>query len=106
MKVRLTENQFRNLLKRIAKRAINETTLDYDEDNFSGNYSRGTRYDIYVDGTCMYEDVSEEEVDRLADDVERRFGNVEVKERGGDYDEDFDDEDYEDDESEDDDYDI
>lgn len=103
MKIRLTENQFKRLVKRIANRAINETRLDYDEDNFSGTQSRGTRYDICSDGDCIYHDVPEEVVDRLADEVERKYGSVDVQEIGGD--EEYDNEGYDDVEYDDEEYD-
>lgn len=103
MKIRLTENQFKRLVKRIAKKVINETRLDYDEDNFSGTQSRGARYDICSDGDCIYHDVPEEVVDRLADEVERKYGSVDVQEIGGD--EGYDDEGYDDVEYDDEEYD-
>lgn len=56
--------------------------LDYDEDNFSGRYSRGVRYDIYVNGIIEYSDIPEESVDRLCDDIERRYrymDNLEIE---------------------------
>lgn len=59
--------------------------LDYDIDNFSGRHSRGTRYNILLDGYVEYADVSEEEVDVLASQLERKaerlgLGEVEVVE--------------------------
>lgn len=57
------------------------TRLDYNEDNFFGTESRGTRYDIYVDGCLCYQDVSESEVDRICENEERKGYNVEVAER-------------------------
>lgn len=48
-------------------------TLHHDIDNFSGRYSRGTRYDIYVNGYKEYSDASEEEVDRLCDELDRKY---------------------------------
>jgi hypothetical protein len=60
---------------------MNETTLDYDMDNFSGRWSRGSRYDILVDGDVYYSDVPEESVDRLYADLERRgYENIRVQE--------------------------
>jgi hypothetical protein len=60
---------------------MNETTLDYDMDNFSGRWSRGPRYDILVDGDVYYSDVPEESVDRLYADLERRgYENIQVQE--------------------------
>lgn len=76
MRTRLIENEIRNMVKAITRGVINETRLDYDEDNFSGNYSRGPRYDIYFGSDCIYHDVPEEAVDRLADEVERTYGDV------------------------------
>lgn len=59
-------------------------TLHYDIDNFSGRYLRGIRYDIYVNGYKEYSDASEEEVDRLCDELDRKYcgeATIEVKER-------------------------
>lgn len=56
--------------------------LDYDNDNFSGRYGRGTRYDILADGDVIYHDIPEESVDHLCKEMERRpylYGNIEVK---------------------------
>lgn len=78
MKTRLIENQIRNMVKAITRDVINETRLDYDEDNFSGTQSRGARYDICSDDYCVYHDVPEDVVDRLADEVERTYGSVDV----------------------------
>ena len=52
---------------------MNETTLDYDMDNFSGRWSRGPRYDILVDGYTEYSDVPDEAVDRCCDEIERKY---------------------------------
>ena len=55
--------------------------LDYDIDNFSGQQSRGTRYDITSDGAVIYHDVPEEAVDRLCEDMQLKpylYGNIEV----------------------------
>jgi hypothetical protein len=57
------------------------TRLDYNEDNFFGTESRGTRYDIYVDGNLYFQDVNETEVDRLCETYERKGYSVEVVER-------------------------
>ena len=57
--------------------------LDYDEDNFSGTWGRGTRYDILSDGIVVYHDIPEESVDRLCEQMERQpwlYSNIEVKE--------------------------
>jgi hypothetical protein len=57
--------------------------LDYDIDNFSGQHSRGTRYDILSDGCVIYHDVAEESVDQLCEEMERKpylYSNIEVKE--------------------------
>ena len=60
---------------------VNETTLDYDMDNFSGRWGRGPRYDILVDGEVYYSDVPDESVDRLCADLERRgYENIRVQE--------------------------
>ena len=55
--------------------------LDYDEDNFSGIQVRGTRYDILSDGDVVYHDISEEAVDKLCEEMERKpwlYGEIEV----------------------------
>ena len=60
---------------------LNETTLDYDMDNFSGRWGRGPRYDILVDGEVYYSDVPDESVDRLCADLERQgYENIQVQE--------------------------
>ena len=61
------------------------TRLDYDIDNFSGRYNRGTRYNILLDGEVEYADVSEYEVNDLASQLECKaerlgLGEVEVVE--------------------------
>ena len=60
-------------ISRIVKNVIKETTLDYDMDNFSGRWNRGTRYDILVDGYPEYHDVPEEAIDRCYDEIERKY---------------------------------
>ena len=55
--------------------------LDYDEDNSSGIQVRGTRYDILSDGDVVYHDISEEAVDKLCEEMERKpwlYGEIEV----------------------------
>ena len=55
--------------------------LDYDDDNFSGIQVRGTRYDILSDGDVVYHDISEEAVDKLCEEMERKpwlYGEIEV----------------------------
>ena len=47
--------------------------LDYDMDNFSGRQSRGTRYDIELNGKPYYEDVPEDVVDDLARELEEEY---------------------------------
>ena len=57
--------------------------LDYDEDNFSGNNGRGTRYDILSDGDVVYHDIAEETVDKLCEEMERKqwlYGDIELRE--------------------------
>lgn len=54
------------------------TTLYYDIDNFSGKNSRGTRYNIYVDGILEYSDISEDAVDKLCDDLEARYHGLQT----------------------------
>ena len=76
---RLAENRLRGIVHKAVRGVLKETRLDYDEDNFSGRYSRGPRYDIYSDGYCIYHDVSEYEVDILADEVEKKYGSVDVQ---------------------------
>ena len=47
--------------------------LDYDMDNFSGRWSRGTRYDIELNGNPYHEDVPEDVVDKLARELEEKY---------------------------------
>lgn len=47
--------------------------LDYDMDNFSGRWSRGTRYDIELNGNVYYSDVAEDVVDKLARELEEEY---------------------------------
>lgn len=49
------------------------TRLDYDIDNFSGRWSRGQRYDIELNGSVYYRNVSEAEVHRLARELEEEW---------------------------------
>lgn len=49
------------------------TRLDYNEDNYLGGNSRGTRYRIIVDGNVMFDDVAEQEVDHLCDEISRKI---------------------------------
>lgn len=61
------------------------TRLDYDIDNFSGNNSRGIRYDIYADGELIYADVSDAEVDALVMEMGRKpwlYNNIHAERRG------------------------
>lgn len=61
------------------------TRLDYDIDNFSGRNSRGNRYNIYADGDLVYSDVSENEVNTLIADMERKpwlYESVEARRVG------------------------
>ena len=72
----------RIVLQSVKQQILSDMTrLDYDMDNFSGRWSRGTRYDILVDGSPYYRDVCEEVVDRLARELEEKgYVNVEVVE--------------------------
>lgn len=57
--------------------------LDYDEDNFSGNNGRGTRYDVLSGGDVVYHDIAEEAVDKLCNEMEHKqwlYGEIEVRE--------------------------
>ena len=59
------------------------TRLNYDTDNSSGRYGRGTRYDIKADGVVVYHDVSEESVDGLCEEMARKswlYSNIECVE--------------------------
>lgn len=47
--------------------------LDYDMDNFSGRWSRGTRYDIELNGSVYYSDVPEESVWRLERELKEEY---------------------------------
>ena len=82
--IRLSSSDFNRFITESVKRVIkemNETTLDYDIDNFSGRWSRGPRYDILVDGEVYYSDVPDESVDRLYADLERQgYKNIQVQE--------------------------
>lgn len=69
---KLSRNDLRKIVTECVKKIIQETTLDYDMDNFSGKWNRGTRYDIYIGDSLMYSDVPEETVDRLWDEIERK----------------------------------
>ena len=63
------------------KKLVNETTLDYDMDNFSGRWGRGPRYDILVDGEVYYSDVPDESVDKLCSQLSRQgYENIMVQE--------------------------
>ena len=55
------------------------TRLDYDIDNFSGRWTRGTRYDILIDGEVYYHDVPEESVDELARRLSERYPVEEIE---------------------------
>lgn len=76
--IRLNEAQLRKAVSESVKRILKETELDYDMDNFSGKWNRGNRYDILVDGEVYYHDIPEESVDKLYNDLSRRYENVEV----------------------------
>lgn len=52
------------------------TRLDYDMDNFSGRWSRGTRYDIELNGSVCYRDVPEESVWRLASELREEWEHI------------------------------
>lgn len=47
--------------------------LDYDMDNFSGRWSRGTRYDIEMNGEVYYQDVPEDAVWRLEQELREQY---------------------------------
>lgn len=47
--------------------------LDYDMDNFSGRWSRGTRYDIELNGNPYYTDIPEDVVDKLARELAKKY---------------------------------
>lgn len=38
--IRLTESKLRDLIKESVKQVLKETSINYDEDNFSGKYSK------------------------------------------------------------------
>lgn len=55
--------------------------LDLDIDNFSGSNGRGTRYDIKANGVVLYHDVSDEDVDWLCSEMQRKsylYENIEI----------------------------
>ena len=75
------DSRLEEAVKKVVKNVIKETTLDYDMDNFSGRWNRGTRYDILVDDEVYYSDVPEEAVDRLCDELARRgYENIVAQE--------------------------
>lgn len=43
MKTKITESQLRGIIMESIKKVLTETELDYDMDNFSGRWSRGTK---------------------------------------------------------------
>ena len=47
--------------------------LDYDMDNISGRWSRGTRYDIELNGNPYYTDRPEDVVDKLARELAEKY---------------------------------
>lgn len=70
--VKINENTLRKMVAESVKKVLKETELDYDMDNFSGRWSRGPRYNIYIGDTLMYRDVPEETADRVWDEVCRK----------------------------------
>lgn len=70
--VKINENTLRKMVAESVKEVLKETELDYDMDNFSGRWSRGPRYNIYIGDTLMYRDVPEETADRVWDEVCRK----------------------------------
>lgn len=59
---------------------VDESTFQdlNDMDNYSGEYSRVDRYDIYIDGQLEYHDVPEEAVDRICASWERKPYDVDI----------------------------
>lgn len=47
--IRLTESDLRNIIANSVKRIIKETRLDYDEDNFSGRWTKNPTEEDYID---------------------------------------------------------
>lgn len=47
-KIKLSENNINKVINETIKKFIFETTLNYDEDNFSGKYD-GRKFDDYID---------------------------------------------------------
>ena len=70
--VKINENTLRKMVAESVKKVLKETELDYDMDNFSGRWSRGPRYNIYIGDILMYRDVPEETADRVWDEVCRK----------------------------------
>lgn len=70
--VKINENTLRKMVAESVKKVLKGTELDYDMDNFSGRWSRGPRYNIYIGDTLMYRDVPEETADRVWDEVCRK----------------------------------
>lgn len=57
------------------------TELYYDEDNFSGRYSREPRYRILNGSMILEENLSESDVDYLCEIYERQgYENIKVEE--------------------------
>ena len=50
------ESLIRSVVRESVNRILNETPLDYDEDNFSGRYTKNPNYDDYVDDEGYLDD--------------------------------------------------
>lgn len=72
LKQRITESKLKKIIAESMRKVLNETELDYDEDNFSGRYYYPAHYDIYIGDSIEYHGVSEEEVDKLYIAAERK----------------------------------
>lgn len=82
--IKLNETELKKIVSESVKRVLKETELDYDMDNFSGRWNRGTRYDILVNDYPEYSDIPEEAVDNCYNQLLRRGYSdeeIEVKEK-------------------------
>jgi hypothetical protein len=84
--MKIKKDVLTRMIRESITKCLNETTFsDLDDmDNYSWQYSRGERFDIYVDGHLEYHDIPEESVDRICDMLERApyEQNIEVKRIG------------------------
>lgn len=70
--IKLNEAQLKKIVAESVKKVLRETSLDYDEDNFSGRNYRPAHYDIYIGDYIEYHGVPEDAVDRLYYEAQRK----------------------------------